>query len=112
MNCQQVGTVTIRSRTCNNPSIANGGQPCDTSIAGNWQSQKCDAATTTVKDCSTPDTDCYFDQPCVGWDFGGWQVRSGTTPNSNTGPSNGMFSICNYVNGLNTMYINEYLEKL
>ena len=72
-----------RVRACNDPLPANGGAPCNADEG--WEAQSCDAELST--DLCIPDSDCYFDRPCVGWDVGGWQFNSGETPSTNTGPS-------------------------
>ena len=83
IECKGVSRST-RTRVCDNPPSANGGQPCPTDIDDDIQSQTCNDG---VKVC-IPDTNCLFDfQPCKGWDFGEWTLRSGKTPSRGTGPT-------------------------
>ena len=72
-----------RTRTCSDPAAANGGADCPTDVAGASESGTC----LNLAASCIPDTDCFFEDDCVGWDLGGWTKRSGATPSSGTGPS-------------------------
>ena len=82
MTCDGISQNT-RGRTCNNPEPANGGQACDTSINGEWQTQSCDSGLAVC----IANTDCIFDVACNGWEMGGWRLNSGPTASTGTGPS-------------------------
>ena len=75
---------TKRTRQCDNPPPSNGGHECETYYKGATDSGTC--ACLTGAGC-VPDTDCWFDNTCTGWDFGGWTIGSGATPTRNTGPT-------------------------
>ena len=73
-----------RTRQCDNPPPSNGGFQCSTKQSGATESGTC--AGLSGAGC-VPDTDCWFDNACTGWDFGGWTIGKGTTPSSGTGPT-------------------------
>ena len=75
-----------RTRVCDNPPSANGGQPCPADVDDDVQSKDCNGG---IPRCINH-TKCSFDiHFCHGWDFGGWKIQSGPTDSYDTGPTTG-----------------------
>ena len=73
--------TTTRTRECNDPAPSNGGSDCTGSSTDSATCESLDG------DGCVPDTDCWFDKDCAGWDFGGWTINQGGTRSGNTGPT-------------------------